>query len=373
VLLARPVTEHDLTVSKDPEQLARALTTAGLGTTVLLSDQNPRVFRVAGARDLDIAQIAGGTIEADLARRDFTVNAIACALPEGVVIDPFGGIEDLAARRLRAVSENNLLDDPLRVLRAARLLATHGLEPDRELTEGARRAASGLTGVAGERIRTELVKLLACERVSGSLAWLRSAGALGPVLAFEAARAGRLSRKQALLRLDQSSVRRTSASSRVRIRLGLIADRAGLSPAEAADWLRRRRFSRSEAGEVAALLELAGRASRIRSSREEWEWIADAGSRRTDAAALISVLRPGRRRLANRLARPLPRRRVHVRGADLLAWLAIPPGPIVGRLLREVEVEILRGAIRSKRDARRWLVAQQEGPPRRSKRQRPKL
>jgi tRNA nucleotidyltransferase/poly(A) polymerase len=373
VLLARPVAEHDLAVSNDPDRLAGALTAAGFGTTVLLSDQNPRVYRVAGARDLDIAQIAGGSIEADLARRDFTVNAIACTLPGGDLIDPFGGIEDLAARRLRAVSEKNLLDDPLRVLRAARLMATHGLEPDRELTEGSRRAASGLTGAAGERVRTEFVKLLASERVAGSLAWLTSARALAPVLAFDAARARRFSGKRGLLRLDEGSVRRTPPSSRVLIRLALIADRAGLSPAEAGAWLRSRRFSRSEAGEVAVLLELSWRASRIRSSREEWQWIADAGSRRTDAAALVSVLRPDRRRLANRLARPLPRRRVRVRGADLLDWLAIPPGPIVGRLLREVEIEILRGAIRSRRDARRWLVLRQAARPKVPKSRGPKV
>src|SRR5437868_7219192 len=56
VLLAGPVAEHDLAVSNDPDRMARALTAAGFGTTVLLSDQNPRVYRVAGARDLDIAQ-----------------------------------------------------------------------------------------------------------------------------------------------------------------------------------------------------------------------------------------------------------------------------------------------------------------------------
>jgi tRNA nucleotidyltransferase/poly(A) polymerase len=373
VLLARPVTELDLAVSNDPDRLARALTSAGFGTTVLLSDQSPRVFRVAGARDLDIAEIVGGTIDSDLARRDFTVNAIACTLPEGVTIDRFGGIEDLTARRLRAVSAKNLLDDPLRVLRAARLMATHGLKPDRELTEAARRAAPGLTAVAGERVRAELVKLLACERVAGSLAWLRSAGALGLVLGLDAARAGRFSPREALLRLDQRSVRRTLPSSRVRIRLGLIADRAGFSPVEAANWLRHRRFGRNEAGEVAALLELAVGASRIRSSREEWEWIRDAGSRRAEAAALFSVLHPRRHPSAHRLARRLPRRRVRVRGADLLAWLAIPAGPIVGRLLREVEIEILKGAIRSKRDARRWLVARQDGPSKGSKRPRPKV
>jgi hypothetical protein len=62
-----------------------------------------------------------------------------------------------------------------------------------------------------------------------------------------------------------------------------------------------------------------------------------------------------------------------VRGADLLAWLAIPPGPVVGRLLREVEVEILRGAIRSKREARRWLVLRQAGRRKGSKSRRPKV
>ena len=70
----------------------------GFGRAVFLSRDRPgpRVFRVAGKRPLDLAELEGGSIEADLARRDFTANAVALALPGGQLLDPFGGIADIA-------------------------------------------------------------------------------------------------------------------------------------------------------------------------------------------------------------------------------------------------------------------------------------
>ena len=71
-------------------------------------------------------------IETDLSRRDFTVNAMALRLPEPELVDPFDGAVDLAARRLRTplAPEVSFLDDPLRMLRAARFIAQFGLAPD---------------------------------------------------------------------------------------------------------------------------------------------------------------------------------------------------------------------------------------------------
>ena len=71
-------------------------------------------------------------IEGDLSRRDFTVNAMALSLPDLRLIDPFGGVEDLAARRLRTPlsPEESFSDDPLRMLRAARFIAGYGLAPE---------------------------------------------------------------------------------------------------------------------------------------------------------------------------------------------------------------------------------------------------
>ena len=82
-------------------------------------------------------------IETDLSRRDFTVNAMALRLPDPVLVDPFGGAVDLAAARLRTplAPEVSFLDDPLRMLRAARFIAQFELEPDPALHDGGRGAA----------------------------------------------------------------------------------------------------------------------------------------------------------------------------------------------------------------------------------------
>ena len=77
-------------------------------------------------------------IATDLSRRDFTINAIAIALDDPDLVDPHGGLDDLVARRLRTPlsPEISFGDDPLRMLRAARFVATLGFEPDAELLRG---------------------------------------------------------------------------------------------------------------------------------------------------------------------------------------------------------------------------------------------
>jgi len=104
----------------------------------------------------------GDDIELDLARRDFTVNAMALALPALTLVDPFNGIADLAAGRLRTPlgPEVSFADDPLRMLRAARFIAGYGLKPDADLTEAVRRGHRRLEIVSAERIRDELDKLV---------------------------------------------------------------------------------------------------------------------------------------------------------------------------------------------------------------------
>jgi poly(A) polymerase len=101
-------------------------------------------------------------VEADLSRRDFTVNAMALSLPDPELIDPFGGAADLAAGRLRTPlsPEESFTDDPLRMLRAARFLAGYGLEPDASLVDAVTHMRQRLEIVSAERIRDELDKML---------------------------------------------------------------------------------------------------------------------------------------------------------------------------------------------------------------------
>jgi poly(A) polymerase len=104
----------------------------------------------------------GDRVQDDLARRDFTINAMALRLPELELIDPFGGLADLAARRLRTPldPEVSFADDPLRMLRAARFVAQLELEPDPPLVEAIRAGHRRLSIVSAERIRDELDKIV---------------------------------------------------------------------------------------------------------------------------------------------------------------------------------------------------------------------
>jgi poly(A) polymerase len=113
----------------------------------------------------------GDTIEVDLSRRDFTVNAMALAVPEPELVDPFDGAADLAAGVLRTplAPEVSFVDDPLRMLRAARFIAGYGLEPTAELVEAVRANAGRLEIVSAERIRDELDKLLVTPDPSAGL------------------------------------------------------------------------------------------------------------------------------------------------------------------------------------------------------------
>ncbi len=118
------------------------------------------------------------SLEDDLSRRDFTVNAMALTLPGFELIDPFGGLDDLAASRLATPGspEQSFSDDPLRMLRAARFSAGYGLQPDEALVDAVRRLRRRLDIVSRERIRDELDKLLVVERPSPGLRFLVETG-----------------------------------------------------------------------------------------------------------------------------------------------------------------------------------------------------
>jgi poly(A) polymerase len=113
----------------------------------------------------------GDSIELDLSRRDFTVNSMAMRLPDLEFVDPYGGLEDLAAMRLRTPLDPELSfgDDPLRMLRAARFIAVLGLRPEPTVTEAVLAMHERLSIVSPERIRSELDKLMVAEVPSPAL------------------------------------------------------------------------------------------------------------------------------------------------------------------------------------------------------------
>ncbi len=120
----------------------------------------------------------GDSLEEDLVRRDFTVNSMALSLPALELVDPFGGVSDLAAGRLRTPSSprESFTDDPLRMLRAARFLAGYHLVPVDELVSAVSELVGRIGVVSRERIRDEMDKLLVVDRPSAGLKFLVDTG-----------------------------------------------------------------------------------------------------------------------------------------------------------------------------------------------------
>ncbi len=187
-LLGRPVLDLDVVVDGDARDAAKRLAKVARGPAFELSDAFG-AWRVVGpgrAWQADLTPLRGGSLDADLALRDFTVNAIAEPLPGGGLIDPHDGAGDLRRGRLHLVAERALADDPLRAVRLVRLAVELGLEPDRAAQESARDHAPRTADVAQERVFAELRRIMASPRAVDGLELLGRVGledALLPELA----------------------------------------------------------------------------------------------------------------------------------------------------------------------------------------------
>lgn len=157
-LLGRELIDLDIAV-RDPKRAARAYAKASRGAPFPLSERHG-AWRVAldGGRTVDFTPLPG-SVEDDLATRDFTINAIARPLAGGEPVDPFGGQADLEAKRLRAVRDSVFEDDPIRLLRAVRLEDELDLRLDDETERLVREHAGLVVRPAGERVLAELRRL----------------------------------------------------------------------------------------------------------------------------------------------------------------------------------------------------------------------
>jgi poly(A) polymerase len=138
---------------------------AALGSPWFTLSREFGAFRVVGpSGDLDVTALRGGTLEADLGLRDFTVNAMAIPAGGGALVDPFGGLRHLRERRLVAVSPLVFSLDSLRLMRAARLAHALGLTLSPEVAAQVRREAWRLPGAAEERVFAEILLTLSAGR-----------------------------------------------------------------------------------------------------------------------------------------------------------------------------------------------------------------
>jgi tRNA nucleotidyltransferase/poly(A) polymerase len=304
-LLGRPILDVDVACA-DPRGTARRYARESGGAPFPLSEEHG-AWRVAldGGRTVDFVPVQGGAIEADLATRDFAVNAIAVPVAGGEPVDPFGGRADAAARVLRAIGDGVFEADPLRLLRAVRLEDELGfrLAPH---TEELVRAHAGLARrPAGERILAELLRL--------SLAgWLRL-DELG-LLAALGGTAERLREGDQVdaprFRLVASRIEGLPVSNEQRRYAGALL-RAQAPDGDPRSLHRFRRATEPHALDALAFVHASEHADALRAAR------------------------------AREPAEPL------VRGDEL----GLPPGPEIGRILDHVAEEHAAGTIDTREEA----------------------
>ena len=170
IFMNRCYKDRDITTI-NAENYAKKLAEKFGGTFIILDNEN-KIYRVV-LKDkenfIDISELRGMNIQEDLSQRDFTINAIAYDLENDTLIDTTNGISDINSKTLRAIKEENFIDDPLRILRAYRFMATTEFTPDKELTYIIKKHLHLISQPAKERIQDEIMKLFGGKNISQTL------------------------------------------------------------------------------------------------------------------------------------------------------------------------------------------------------------
>lgn len=358
-LLGQVPADIDIATPLVPDQVMKLLRRAGIKalptgiahgtvTAILPPGEVPGQFEVTSLRcdiatDGRHAEVAFGTDwRVDAARRDFTINALY-ADADGAVFDPVGGLADLAAQHVRFIGDaaQRVAEDYLRVLRFFRFHARFGgAQPDAAALAACRAAAGRLQQLSGERVRDELLKILALPRAGDALAAMADCGVLDALLPGH-----------------------RYAAQRFALLLGLSDDpwlrlAALLPPGESAQGaaaLDRLRLSRAQQHRMAML---------SMPPAFDWQALADAIQRADlfylhgaeycrDHAILLALDDATRRdQLSEILHHAAHWRRpvFPLRGADLLQH-GLRPGPNISLILKQLEAWWRDGGFRASREA----------------------
>ncbi|RJP87674.1 MAG: CCA tRNA nucleotidyltransferase [Desulfobacteraceae bacterium] len=174
--------DYDLVTLEDPRQTAARIAESIKGRVIELGKPGKSVFRIiTRGLSLDITPASGASIEEDLGKRDFTVNGMAASLSSGRFIDLFDGVRDLKNKTIRMISPDNLRADPIRLLRAYRLAACLNFSIDRKTCQSIAAESSLISTTAGERVRDELLKLLASSDSHHFVSMMNNTGLLAAI------------------------------------------------------------------------------------------------------------------------------------------------------------------------------------------------
>lgn len=419
VLRGQPAADWDVATDAPPDQLMKVFPAA-----IPTGLQHGTVTLVVGGRHYEVTTLRGEStysdgrrpdavrfvddITADLARRDFTINAIAVDPVSGAVIDPFGGLQDLAAKTIRAVgtARERFAEDGLRVLRAARFCATLGFELEAATFAAIAPTLDTFRKVSPERVRDEWVKAMKGKQPSRAFEVMRTSGMLAitcPELlegvgmaqnkwhAYDVWRHGMacmdacagdpVLRIAALLH-DVGKPRTRAFSDRTKDWTFYEHDRVGAEIAEPI--CHRLKFSNDERQRIVALVrhhlfhydqwtDAAVRRwiRRVGKERIEDLWALNEADVRGKADSIESEALAPLQAMKEHVARVLAAgavlstRDLAVDGHDLMRACGLPPGRQLGelleQLLEQVTVEPSRNERQTLLDAARALVAARRG------------
>ena len=361
--LGRPVLDLDLTSEAPASELGPRLAKRLGGTCGSWSQFGTVKLRLSG-RTLDLATtrseiypypaalpviVAGGAdMAADLARRDFAINAMASSLHPrrfGELLDTEGGVADLDAGVVRVLHRASFRDDPTRTFRAARYVSRLGFRLEPPSRRQLRRALRYVDALSAARVRREIERLLGEQHAARALL---TAIRLGVLPAVEAGLAAPEVRA-ALRRADARGLRG----------LALLGALTYPLPGERADAFRERIGAGKRQAQVmravVRLRESEQALSEARRPSEASAIVGNAPREAVEAASAASASASVRRNLVRYL--DTSRRRSPLDGHDLLA-LGVPPGPAVGAMLSALRNAVLDGVVRGRTQGERFVRGQ---------------
>jgi poly(A) polymerase len=333
-LLGLEVSDVDLATRLAPEEVMARLGAAGI-KAVPTGLAHGTVTAVIGGRPVEVTTLRRdvstdgrrATVaftedwREDAARRDFTINALSAAPPDGEIFDYFDGIADLAARRVRFIGDplTRIAEDHLRILRFFRFHARFGEgPPDAAAIEACAARANDLMALSRERIAEELLKLLALPAPGATVCLMIERGIFRPVLpeVRDADRLGALVEAEQAAGIAPDSIRRLAA----------------LLPPDSA---------------VAAAV-----AARLRLSRHKAKRLASAADPRLDEPKVLAyeigaeeavdrLLLAGEPAEGLRALQTWSRPRLPIGGGELIG-MGLEPGPIVAQVMQALEREWVR-------------------------------
>jgi tRNA nucleotidyltransferase (CCA-adding enzyme) len=352
---ARDYLDLDFVLPELAVEVAREIARRYKAGFVVLDEQR-RIARVIFEQGtVDFAQQEGDSLEKDLGRRDFTVNAIAYNPHRQELIDPLGGLADLEKHILRMVSQTNLCDDPLRLLRAYRQAAQLNFSIDEATRATIRQLAPRLSKIAAERVQNELGYLLANPR---GTCWLTAAWEDG-LLKFwlknvTAEKLQRVDKVEYSASIFSELGDRAYLLPPETVETAKLANLVSCDPEEAELELVNLKYPRATVRTITTALKYLPQLQRSGASmslREQYFFFLGLG----DVFPTLALLALARgvdcsaiAKLAQRYfepSDPIAHPKPIVKGNLLIEHLNIPPSPIVGKLLTELQIAFIEGKI----------------------------